>query len=232
MAHRVSASKVEGSGGFHVNPSNANRIRFGVLAFPISGLVAALAALAPGIDINPATDPVGFARAANLVGLVNLAGLLSFVLLLYGFQALYAFLSGTSVDRWAFVGMVLSIAGVTLFSSFLGIFAFAGPVAGVHYLNGQGYAISIIAEAISPSSLPVLVFGGFSLFCYTIGSILFGAAIWRCGTLPRWSAILYAISTPLGATPHYISALWFLGGMLLFLAGVGIARGIWKFRVP
>ncbi len=211
-----------------MNPSNANFIRSGVLVFPITGLVAALGALVPGININPSTDPAGFARAANLVGLANLAGLVAVVLLLFGFQALYAFLAGSSVDRWAFVAMVLSIAGAALFASFLGIIAFAAPVAGNHYLNGQSYAISIVAEAVSPSSLPVLVFGGFSLISYVIGSILFGVAIWGCDKLPKWSAVAYAVSTPLSATPHYIPALWFLGGMLLFISGMGITRAIWK----
>jgi len=208
--------------------SISNRVRIGVLAFPISGLVAALGSLVPGIGIDPSTDAAGFARAANMVGLTNLVGLVSVVLLLFGFQALYAFLAGSTVDRWAFIGMELSIAGAALLASFLGIVAFAAPVAGSHYLSGQSYAISIVSEAVSPSSVPVLAVGGFSLISYVIGSVLFGVAIWRCGKLPKWSAVPYVISTPLNVTPHYIPALWFLGGMLLFVSGIGIAWGIWK----
>ena len=211
-------------------PSNANRIRLAVFVFPISGLIAALGALVPGIGIDPSSDPAGFARAANLVGIANLAGLVSIVLLLFGFQALYAFLAGSSMDRLAFIGMELSTGGATLFASFLGIIAFVGPVAGSHYLNGQVDAIGIVAEAVSSSSLPVLILGGFSLISYVIGSVLFGVAIWRCGKLPKWSAVLYALSTPLSATPHYIPAFWFLGGMLLFVSGIGIVRGVWRFQ--
>ena len=71
--------------------ARANRTRIGVLAFPISGLVAASAALVPGIGVNPAVDPAGFAQAANYVGLANLAGIVSLVFLLFSFQALHAF---------------------------------------------------------------------------------------------------------------------------------------------
>src|SRR5207247_3870905 len=110
---------------------------------------------------------------------------------------------------------------------FRGIFAFAAPVAGRLYQNGQVNSIGIIAEATSASSLPSLVFGGFSLVSLTVGSILFAIAIWRCGRFPKWSALAYAISTPLAA-PSYNSVAFFSGGILLFAAGIGIA---WRVRI-
>jgi len=87
----------------------ASRTRIGALALPISGLVAASAALVPGIGINPAVDPAGFAQAANYVGLANLVGTVSLVFLLFRFQALHAFLERNSVDKWAFAGMILGL---------------------------------------------------------------------------------------------------------------------------
>src|SRR5713226_7680075 len=152
-----------------MNPSNTNRIRLGVLAFPISGVIAALGALAPGIGVNPAVDPAGFARVATYVGLVNLAGIVTSVFLLFGFLALYGFLAGSSVDKWAFSGTVLSIIGVALFLPFLGIIAFASPVAGRLYLSGQDKAISIIAESTSASNPTSLIFGGLSVLSHVTG---------------------------------------------------------------
>jgi hypothetical protein len=210
--------------------ARANRIRIGVLTFPISGLVAASAALVPGIGINPAVDPAGFAQAADYVGLANLVGIVSLVFLLFGFEALRTFLERNSVDRWAFAGMTLSMIGVGLFLPFLGIIAFAGPVAGRLYLKGQARAVSIISESTSTANFAAFAFGGISVLFSVLGSILFSASIWRSGKLPKWSAIAYAILAPLNWTPHYIPALWFLGGILLFGAGIGIARGIWTTR--
>jgi len=208
--------------------ARANRTRIGALAFPISGLVATLAALVPGIGINPAVDPAGFAQAANYVGLANLVGIASLVFLLFGFQALRAFLERNSVDKWLFEGLILSVVGLCLFFPFLGIFAFAGPVAGRFYLSGNLQAVSIISEATGTSNPAALAFGGVSILFSVLGAILFSVAIWRSGKMPKWSAFAYAISAPLSWTPHYIPVLWLLGGILLFGAGIGITRGIWN----
>jgi len=199
-----------------------------VLAFPTSGIVAAVAALTPGIGINPDVDPAGFAQAANYVSLANIAGIVSSVFLLFGFQALRAFLERNSVDRWAFAGMVLSVIGLCLFFPFLGIFAFAGPVAGRFYLRGDLQAVSVISESTSISNPTALAFGGVSVIFSVLGGILFSVAIWQSGKVPKWSAFAYAISAPLNWTPHYVPVLWLLGGVLLFGAGIGITRGIWK----
>jgi hypothetical protein len=211
-----------------LDEARANRTRIGVLAFPISGLVAASAALVPGIGINPATDPAGFAQAAKYVGLANLVGIVSLTFLLFGFQALRAFLERNSVNSWAFKGMILSTIGLGLFLPFLGIIAFAAPVAGRLYLTGNLQAVSIISEATGTSNLVALASGGGSLLFSVLGSILFSVAMWRSGKLPKWSAFAYAISAPLSWTPHYVPVLWLLGGMLLFGAGIGITRGIWS----
>jgi len=213
-----------------LDATRANRARIGALALPISGLVAASAALVPGIGINPAVDPVGFAQAANYVGLANLVGIVSLVFLLFGFQALHSFLEINSIDKWAFAGMILSLIGLGLFLPFLGTIAFAAPVAGRLYLSGDLQAVSIISEATSTSNPAALAFGGVSVLFSVLGAILFSMAIWRSGKLPKWSAFAYAISAPLNWTPHYIPALWFTGGMLLFGAGIGIARRIWTTR--
>ena len=207
---------------------HVSRTRIGALALPISGLVAASAALVPGIGINPAVDPAGFAQAANYVGLANLVGIVSLVFLLFGFQALHAFLERNTVDKWAFAGMILSFIGLGLFLPFLGIFAFAGPVAGKFYLSGNLQAVSIISEATGTSNPVALAIGGVSVLFSVLGAILFSVAIWRSGKLPKWSAFAYAISAPLNWAPHYVPVLWLLGGILLFGAGIGITRGIWK----
>ena len=91
-----------------------------MLAFPISGIIAAVTALVPGIGINPAVDPAGFAQAANYVGLANLVGIVSLIFLMFGFIALQMFLERSSVDRWAFAGMIISMIGLGLFLPFLG----------------------------------------------------------------------------------------------------------------
>ena len=205
-----------------------NRIRVGVVTFPLFGLVALIGALTPGIGINPATDPAGFAQAADVVGLVNLVGVAALALQLYGFQALYTFFSNSSLDRPALLGMMLSMVGAGLYLPFLGIIAIAGPIAGRAYLNGQTQAISIVSDATSVSNPAVLIVGGTSVLLFILGSLFFSIAIWKSQKIPRWAAISYLVAAPLNVIPHYVPALWFVGAILLLAAGIGIVQGVWK----
>jgi hypothetical protein len=123
--------------------------------------------------------------------------------------------------------MILSVIGLGLFLPFLGIIAFAAPVAGRFYLSGDLQAVSIISEATGTSNPVALAFGGVAVLFSVLGAVLFSVAIWRSSNLPKWSAFAYAISAPLNWAPHYVPVLWLLGGILLFGAGIGITRGIW-----
>src|SRR3989441_1525103 len=138
-----------------------NRVRVGILALPSSGVVGIVSVLPPGVFINPAMDPVGFARASGMVGLGNMIGIVSLVLLLVGVQSLYSILTDGSAGRWAFVGMILTIVGVGLFLPFAGIFAFVAPMAGRAYLHGEANAIKNIADSGAFSKSSAFLFSSF-----------------------------------------------------------------------
>src|SRR2546428_12754289 len=76
-----------------------NRVRLGILALPSSGTVGIVSVLPPGVFINPAVDPAGFAQASGMVGLGNMIGMVSLVLLLVGVQSLYSILVEGSAGR-------------------------------------------------------------------------------------------------------------------------------------
>src|SRR5437879_8162554 len=113
-----------------------NRVRLGILALPSSGFLGIVSVLPPGVFINPAADPLGFAQASGMVGLGNMIGIVSLVLLLVGVQSIYSILVDGSSGGWAFAVMILSIVGVGLFLPFAGIFAFLAPMAGRCSLSG------------------------------------------------------------------------------------------------
>jgi len=96
-----------------------NRVRLGILALPISGAIGIVSVLPPGVFIDPAVDPAGFAQASSTIGLGNMIGIVSLVLLLVGAQSLYSILVDGSAGRWAFAGMMLTIVGVGLFCRLL-----------------------------------------------------------------------------------------------------------------
>ncbi len=159
-----------------------NRVRLGILGLPSSGVVGIASVLPPGVFINPTVDPAGFAQASGMVGLGNMIGIVSLVLLLVGVQPLYSILVDGSAGRWAFAGMILTILGVGLFLPFAGIFAFVAPIAGRAYLNGDTNAIKIIADSVAVSNPSAFLFAGLAGLFSVIGSILFGIAIWAEST--------------------------------------------------
>ena len=81
----------------------------GIWALPLSGLLSTIAALIPGIGIDPAVDPEGFARESSNIGLGNMLGIPAAALLLIGILALYLFLARTPADRPTFAGLLLAI---------------------------------------------------------------------------------------------------------------------------
>src|SRR2546425_4687552 len=205
-----------------------DRIRWGIWALPLSGLLSTIAALVPGVGIDPAVDPEGFARASSNIGLSNMLGIPSAALLLIGILALYLFLAGTPVNRPAFSGLLLIITGTTFFLPFIGIYAFTAPVLGRRYLSGDKTAVSAISESTSITNSTALVFGGTAVFLLVFGAILLGAAIWRSKTLPKLPGLLLAICIILPADPlfYYQPIIWVAGGALLLFSGVWISRRV------
>jgi len=146
---------------------------------------------------------------ANLVGIVNL------IFLLFGFQALRAFLERNSIDRWAFAGMVLSVIGLCLFFPFLAIFAFAAPVGGRFYLSGDPQAVNIISEATGTSNTAALARRRLrSILGFWGDSFLHGHLAIRKAAKMVGSCLRYL--SPLELDPHYVPIVWLLGGILLF----------------
>src|SRR3989449_7891009 len=202
--------------------------RLGVFALPCSGLLGTISVLLPGVFINPSVDPEGFAQASGSIGIGNMLGIVALVLWLVGIQALYSFLAGMPVGRWALAALVFSFAGIGLFLPLAGILAFAAPVAGRAYLNGDKNAISLITDSIAISNPSVLLFGGVSVLLVIIGSIIFGLVIWRCQVLPRWAGITYAVAGTLSflSAPLYNFSVALFGGLLLLIGGGWISASV------
>jgi len=157
-------------------------------------------------------------------------GIVALVLWLVGIQALYSLLSGMSVGRWALVALILSFVGIGLFLPLAGILAFAAPVAGRAYMNGDQNAISLIADSIALSNPSALLFGGLSVLLFIVGSMNFGIVIWRCEVLPRWAGIIYAVAGTLSflSAPLYNFTVALFGGLLLLISGAWISASITK----
>lgn len=201
------------------------RVRLGALGLPLSGALSTVSALIPGVWINPATDPNGFAQASAGVGLGNMIGIISAVFLVVGVQSLFWALTRTSSDSWALIGWLSTLVGMLLFLPFAGIFAFTAPVVGTHFLRGESNAVNIIPESTGISNLSALIFGGTAVFLIFLAGIAIAIAAWKSGTLPKWSGIIYAVGSTLVVDPLYIyqPAVSLTGSVLLLISGSWIA---------
>ncbi|HEV2771056.1 MAG TPA: hypothetical protein VGV40_12810 [Solirubrobacteraceae bacterium] len=197
-------------------------IRRGLWALPVWGLLTLLATLTHQPD--PTTEFGAFARyvstdrflVSHLIGSIfgTAVGIL-------GLAALAAYLADTPVRGRALLALVLSVIGVTLTASVFGAAAFAQPAVGEAQLAGQANAKQIY-EAIYDT--PLFVTAGLGVLLYSAGSIVFGLALWRVRTLPRWTGVFIGLSGPLiGIVGLSLGAAQTVGSTLLTVAGVAIA---------
>lgn len=210
-----------------MNGNVTMRVRLGVLALFIAALLFGFNIVLRGPSVNPSVDPAGFANSAT-AGIFIPAWLLSLVatiLAVFGLLALYTYFAGGNLERWALMGMLLSVAGYVLIAPLFGFMALATPTIAELYIQGQTAVIQV-AEAIfaGAASLTVL---SLSALLYTVGSVLFAVAIWRSGMLPKWSAIPYAVQAPLISVAITFET-ELLGAVLLIISSGWIAWRIWK----
>ncbi len=194
-------------------------IRFGLLALPLAGLLA-LVGLYSTLQLGSGGIlATGENRALVSTGYfmsVFLGNMLALTVLIFGVMALYAYLANSRQRALTLGAMVLSVFGIALTLSTVGVNAYAIPALSRSYLNGRTESIRILDYIFAGplEAMSTLVF-----LLYSAGFILFGVAIWRSGALPRWSGVLVAAHAPLISGPF--SVVGSVVGALLALAGGG-----------
>jgi hypothetical protein len=205
-----------------------DRIRMGILAFPVSAILIFGSLFLRGPLVDPPTDPVLFAR--NAVAPTFATGaygiLLAWVILILGLPALYAFLQSSRLGRWGFSGMVFSVLGVGLFLPLLGLVAVAFPEVGGAYMRGEEMVMVLTALGFT-SNMSLLALFVLAIILHTLGSIFFAIGVLRCPLLPTWAGFLYALHAPLiHFSPNYLME--FIGTGLLLVSGAVFSYCIWK----
>jgi hypothetical protein len=207
--------------------SAAGWIRFGLLALPLYGLLTLWTTFTHQPDLN--TDFEAYARYVSTTSYLidHLFGsILGVTLGIFGAVALGAYLAGKGAGRMALTAMVLSVAGNALILTIFGMSTFATPAIGRAYLAGQQNAVEINQDILGlPLVLTALVGG----LLYSVGAILFGVAIWRSGTLPKWTGALYA---PTGLLISIVGLMigpaQTLGSLLIIVSGAWVAWSVMR----
>jgi hypothetical protein len=202
-------------------------IRIGVWALPVYGLLTFWATFTHEPDRHNQVEAYARYVSSGTYLLQHLLGsILGTVLAVFGVVALGAYLANGRTGRLALLAMILSVAGNCLVLTIFGFSTIISPVIGQLYLEGQPGTMEVNEAIFSSTAFVFLVVPG--LLFYLVGAILFGVAIWRSGTLPRWVGALYAPTGLLIALGVQIGVAQTLGSALMVAAGGWIAWSLMR----
>jgi hypothetical protein len=202
--------------------NTANWIRAGLLALPVYGLLTFWATFTHEPDRQNQVEAYArYISTPTYLAQHLLGSILGTILAIFGLIALAAYLANGRARHLALLAMVLSVAGNCLILTIFGFSTIISPVIGRLYLEGQPGAMEVNEAIFSSPAFVFLVLPG--LLFFLVGTILFGVAIWRSGTLPRWAGLLFAPTGLLMAAGLQIGWTQTFGSALVVAAGGWIA---------
>ena len=206
-------------------------VRVGLVGLPIYGLLTLVSTWTHQPD--PTADFPAYSRyvttdfylATHLVG-----SILGSVLAILAAVALGIYLAGSSQPRLALWATVANVSGLAFVIAIFGMSTFATPAIGAAHLDGVA-GMPALNEAVI--GWPVMVTALLGGLLYSTATILFGIAIWRSGTLPKWAGIALAPTGLLiSIVGLMIGGAQTVGAVLTIVAGVWIVAVVFRARVP
>ena len=203
------------------------RLALGALALVVAGVTQLpTGILRAGVPSDPAQN-LEFALGANTfafrLGMALTGASLAFFVL--GLFALYAYLSRTSAERLAFVGLVVIVGFLVLYLPVIGFAAYVVPAIGVLAERGQTEMLEVMDQTFVEPFILIPFFGG---IFWNLGMIPFGIAIWRSERLWKWSGLLFILFGVIGIPAFLdVQVLQLIGSVVLGLAQ--LAAGVTLF---
>lgn len=207
---------------------SATRTCLGALSLATAGILFVLyPVIRPFSDETTLRGAEAFASTSWV--LAHMLAMLGFTLVAVGLLILYLALQTSSAERVAFNALVLSILGIGLTLPYYGGEAFGLHAIGQEALRQHNVALVNLASDVR--SGPQLVMFGVGLLLLAIGAILAAIAIWKSGTIPKWSggpfALGFALYIPqfFGTPPIRVAH-----GLLVAAGCLWMAAGLWRLR--
>ncbi len=214
--------------------NTARWIGIGLLGLPLYGALTFFSSIDPQPDPN--THLVAWSRFVTTDHYVwghLLGSILGLIFAIFGVFALGAYLATSRAGRLGLAAMVITVLGSALFLPVMGTSTFSAPKEGQAILAGIGEYNElplILADTVSGTiSLLVVVL-------QFVGNVLLGVAVWRSGTVPRWSGALwaaahvfmypfglvYAMTIGADSTPPTVP----MGAVLVVISGAWMASSV------
>ena len=169
---------------------SASRVRLGALALALSGILFLLYPV-----LRPFSDEVSLQGAAAFASpfwvLAHILAVVGFILLALSLLGLHNALQKTTVERLVSVALVLTWIGVGFTLPYYGAEIFALHAIGQEAVRQQSVALLTLVNAVRNG--PAIYEFAVGLLLLAVGPILAAIAVWRSGTLSRWSGIVFAL---------------------------------------
>lgn len=202
----------------------SSRIRLCAVSLAISAfLFAAFPIIRPFGDRSAIPSQVAETFISTPWVLSHILAIIAFVLLPVGLFGLYSFLQKNHAERISFLGLILGWIGAGLFIPILGTEAFALRAIGQTVVQQKNLALLTLADSIRMGPERAFVIVGLTILA--IGSIMFAIAIWKNGSLPKLSGIVFAIGLSL-FFPLLPQVVRIVDGLLIGIGGIWIAWSI------
>ncbi|MEZ4766827.1 MAG: hypothetical protein R2844_00160 [Caldilineales bacterium] len=202
------------------------RIRISALALAVAGIFFLIyPALRPFSDEVSLQGAAAFASTQWLAA--HMLAVVAFTLIPVGFLGLYGVLRESAAEGIGYWGLILSMVGVGLTLPFYGGEAYGLHAIGQAALEQQSAALLDIAGVVrSGAGLLLFVVG---LVLLAAAAITIAAAIWKSGTLPKWSGIPLAVGVAL-YLPQFFGTqpLRVVHGLLVAAGCLWIALDLWQ----
>ena len=208
----------------------SNRLALGALALVVAGVTQLPSGILRAGVVSASARNLEVALGANSTAFrlgVALANV-SVVFFVLGLFALYAYLSRSSAEQLAFVGLVMTVGFLVLFLPVFGHVAYVVPAIGSLAEQGHVEMIQVMDQTFKE---PFILIPGLGGLLWGVGCIPLGLAIWRSGELWKWSGLLFILSVVIGIPAIFGGQiLQLIASVLLGLAplttGVSLFRAV------
>ncbi|MBC7275166.1 hypothetical protein [Nocardioides sp.] len=203
------------------------RTRMGAVAFAIAGILFAVyEAVAPRADETTLEGAASWASAGWSVA--HISAIVGLILIPLGYGAIRGFLDGTPQERTAHLAAIVGYIGSGLTISYYGAETYGLKAIGERALVDGDPSLTDVGNdfRLDPTAMTVFALG---LLLVGVAAVLASIAVWRSGSLPRWSAVplaaLLVVMLPQFFVPQAGRIVW---GVLVAVSALWLAAALWR----
>jgi hypothetical protein len=203
------------------------RIRMGAVAIAVAGILFAVyEAVAPRADQSTLDGAASWASAGWSVA--HISAIVGLILIPLGYGAIRGFLEGTPQERTAHLAAIVGYIGSGLTISYYGAETYGLKAIGERALADGDPSLTDVGNdfRLDPTAMTVFALG---LLLVAVAAVLASIAVWRSGSLPRWSAVPFAallvIMLPQFFFPQAGRIVW---GVLVAVSALWLAAALWR----